>query len=255
MDTNTVAGCTANLLAGTTTTTKPTTPCTANVSVAANSSLVAPVIVNNMSSAGLPPVSQHIPTGGVSAESDAVNATAAEVPNPPSPTRSPVWLTAENQQSQLVEQQQQQLQTHQCAFNDTSTIADIIDASALEAVTGEAIFSADIASTSQQQPHNQQQQQRSQDQEQQPESLSGAQCSSLSVIGEVPAGGSALTERKKISPTSLPLLLQEEEDEEADTGNEARASKSPAAVAASAATAAVALTSTTILVLLVSCIV
>ncbi|XP_036347293.1 homeobox protein abdominal-B-like, partial [Rhagoletis pomonella] len=156
----------------------------------------------------------------------------------------------EDQQSQLVEQQQQQLQTHQCAFNDTSTIADIIDASALEAVTGEAILSADITSTSQQQPHNQQQQQRSQDQEQQPESLSGAQCSSLSVIGEVPAGSSALTERNKTSPTSLPLLLQEEEDEEADTGNEARASKSHAVVAASAANAAVALTSTTIFVLL-----
>ncbi|XP_017465202.1 PREDICTED: ran-binding protein 9 [Rhagoletis zephyria] len=147
-------------------------------------------------------------------------------PSPPLESQQP-----QHQEAISPERQQQQLQTHQCAFNDTSTIADTIDASALEAVTGEAILSADIASTSQQQPHTQQQQQRSQDQEQQPESLSGAQRSSLSVIGEVPAGSSASTDRNQTPPTSLPLLLQEEddEDEEADTGNEARASKSSAA--------------------------
>ncbi|XP_036335068.1 uncharacterized protein LOC118745636 [Rhagoletis pomonella] len=115
MDTNTVAGCTANLLAGTTTTTKPTTPCTANVSVAANSSLLAPVIVNNISSAGLPPVSQHIPTGGVSAKSEAVNATAAEVPNPPSPTRSPVWLTAESKRTKHIQKRTRVMGSNNCS--------------------------------------------------------------------------------------------------------------------------------------------
>ncbi|XP_054737273.1 ran-binding protein 9 isoform X2 [Anastrepha obliqua] len=155
----------------------------------------------------------------------------ALLPPPPSPPLeqqqqelqeaiSPSHFGEDQQQQQSVEQQelQQQCPTHECAFNDSTTIADTIDASTLESVAGEVVeLSADIATTSQ---HQEQQQPGSQNQSQQQESLSGAQRSTLSVIGEVAAGSSASSERNQTPPTSLPLLLQEEDDEDEDADDE-----------------------------------
>ncbi|XP_029409237.2 ran-binding proteins 9/10 homolog isoform X2 [Bactrocera dorsalis] len=151
--------------------------------------------------------------------------------------------TAQHQQTLEQEDIQEELQlTHPCAFVDNNPIADTIDASALESAASEAIgLSADIASTSQQQQQTQPQRQCLQQQEQPVESLSGAQRSTLSVIGEGAAGSSASNIRNQTPPISLPLLLQEEddEDEDADADDEenlsgeqqrVRAPKSPAAL-------------------------
>ncbi|XP_039953804.1 ran-binding proteins 9/10 homolog isoform X3 [Bactrocera neohumeralis] len=151
--------------------------------------------------------------------------------------------TAQHQQALEQQDIQEELQlTHPCAFVDNSPIADTIDASALESAASEAIgLSADIASTSQQQQQTQPQRQCLQQQEQPVESLSGAQRSTLSVIGEGAAGSSASNIRNQTPPISLPLLLQEEddEDEDADADDEenlsgeqqrVRAPKSPAAL-------------------------
>lgn len=147
--------------------------------------------------------------------------------------------TAQHQQALEQQDIQEELQlTHPSDFVDNSPIADTIDASALESAASEAIgLNAEIASTSQQQ-QSQQQRQRLQQQEQSVESLSGAQRSTLSVIGEGAAGSSASNIRNQTPPISLPLLLQEEDDEDADADDEenfsgeqlVRAPKSPAAL-------------------------